>query len=94
MVNNFINDDGLPNNPDFSSEAIEFLFDHFDEMQKEAPETNDLIQTGDFIDDLDGWETWVEGVGMDNAEYLKNVKKDYLESLKQYQKEKMTDWKP
>lgn len=36
-------------------EAIAFLFDYYDELESEAPITNDFLQTSDFADWLDGY---------------------------------------
>ena len=73
----------LRKDPDFSVDAPEFAFDFIDEMEKEAPLTNDLIQTGNIIQDIDGYAL-VEG----SKAYYEALQKDIDEIKAIYKKEK------
>lgn len=53
----------------FSVEGVDFLYDHYDELESEAPITNNYLQTSDFIDDLDGYD-----FGIASPEHFKVLK--------------------
>lgn len=67
---------------DFSTDGPDFVYEHFDEMEKEAPKTNNLIQTGDLIDDMDGW---ISGEG--SQAYYDALEKDLKQINEIYQSE-------
>ncbi|WP_416037487.1 hypothetical protein ACL43R_08270 [Lactococcus formosensis] len=63
-------------------EAIEFLFDYCDDLEREAPLTNDYLQTSDFSDWLDGY---IVDFNIDMQ--YQGVQKCYEKALKIYKKE-------
>lgn len=67
---------------DFSADGPDFVYDYYDEMEAEAPETNDLIQTGDVVDHMDGWMS-----GEGTPEYYDALQKDLEEIKRTYQEE-------
>lgn len=84
----------LPKPTYFTVDGPDFLFDYNDEIMAEAPKTGDLIETGDFVDDMDGWQSWIEGVGYNQESYISALQHDFDEALALYQKETNTTWKP
>ena len=85
----------LPENSFLPTDGPDFLFENGDDIEKEAPKTSDLLQTGDFITDLDGYRVWSEQKGKyDQEKYILAVKTDYDEALKLYQEELNTTWTP
>ena len=85
----------LPGNSGFTVDGPDFLFDYNDEIMAEAPITGDLIETGDFVDDMDGWQSWIEDESRyDQEKYIKALQKDFDEALASYQKETKTTWRP
>lgn len=94
IVHDFLVTGDLSVNSDITTDGPDFLFEHYDEMESEAPLTNDLLQSGNIIDDLDGWQYWVEGNGYREKEYHEALQKDYDQALRLYQEETRTDWTP
>lgn len=87
----------LPADSGFTVEGPDFMFENYEEMSKEAPITAELIETGDFEDDMDGWRVWIHinDVGQyDQPKYIQALRRDFDEALRTYQTETNTTWRP
>lgn len=95
MVSDVLSIGYLPSDSFFTTDGPDYLFYYNDEIMQEAPITGELIETGDFVDDMDGWQAWIEDESRyDQAKYIRALKRDYDEVLLSYQQETHTAWRP
>ncbi|MFV0558812.1 MAG: hypothetical protein ACK5MW_09300 [Enterococcus sp.] len=68
----------------FSVDGVDFLYEHYDEIENEAPITNEFLQTGNMIDDLDGYD-----YGLCSEEHFAAVRKIRDEAMTIYKEEQL-----
>ncbi|MCI1890885.1 MAG: hypothetical protein LKI92_01970 [Schleiferilactobacillus harbinensis] len=79
MLSDVVERQDTKHDADFSTVGPDFVYEFYDQMEREAPKTNDLIQTGDVVDHMDGWLT-----GEGTPEYYANLKADLSEIQSTY----------
>lgn len=94
-IHDFLLLNQLPNSSGITTDGPDYLFIYDEEMHREAPATAELLTTGDFVDDMDGWRVWDEEHSKyDQTAYITAIRRDYDEALALYQRETGTTWQP